>query len=233
MNGVDEYKKEHRQAWDNFEKDSNLSAKAKSAFVSHLNKFKGSNIKAHAEQFFFQLANQLKGPPVALNRNEIVGRLVNKSAFIDRLYFAAGAPSAKGLSSAVGHLIPSSDIKLKALKRLVGTENLSTYNIMWSFRNMLDPNRPFNNGVALADMPCVLGLDEVAPPIYCMEYKMLQQAHVPTAFDAATRNAWRPGGRTFPLAACRGKYPRPEGMPEVVHRPATFNDIERPFEEIA
>jgi hypothetical protein len=239
MNGVSEYRINCSQAWNNFENDSNLSEEARSAFVTHLRGFRDGDISGHANHFFD--SHNLIGQVVNLDNNEVLGHIMTPSIFKHLIHKGLErqitGPSLKGIAAITGHLVPTNDEKLKALKMLLGNTRLSRYNessgrhgIMWSFRNELDTNEPFNNRIPRTDMPCVLGLKDTRPTFYCVEYKLSHEVHLPTVFDARNNNAWRPGGRTLPLDECGNRYPT--GLLEVVHEPATFNDLERPMEVI-
>lgn len=233
MNGFDQFVAKHPQVWDNIEKDPSLNKTIKTAFIKHMNKFKKGNIEdlnKHAESFFHDKRYRFIGAKIDV-KNEVLGRLEAKLALKERLTKINNGGSIKLNKDFLNQIfIGDKKKQLDVLKDFFGIEDIKKY-VMWAFRNKNDKSAPYNNGILPTDLICVLGLEGIKTPVVKLAYRLPDNlANKPTALNASLNVAWRPGGNTIPLckngfpSACSGRH-TPSGLPEVVHRPNTFNDI--------
>jgi hypothetical protein len=101
--------------------------------------------------------------------------------------------------------------------------------VMWSFYQPRSPDEPFR-GVSKEASELVrrlgLGLTDLSKDeliLWGHRLESHQTAHIPTAFDAADYEFFRPGGTTEPLSG-------DDGLREVVHRPITGDQLSHPIE---
>lgn len=229
MNGFDQFIAKHPQVWDNINKDPAIKKKIKTAFITHMKKFKNSGIKDledHAKSFFHDERYRFIGAEIDV-QDEVLGRLEGKQALEERLTRINNGGSIKTNSAILNQIfIGDKKKRLDLLKDYFGIENIKGY-VMWAFRNEHDKNDPYNNGISPTDLICVLGLKGIKMPVMKLAYRLpAKRANRPTAINAALNDAWRPGGKTSPLckngfsSACSGQHSA-TGLPEVVHKPNT------------
>lgn len=230
MDGLTEFVEKYPQAWDNIQNDPSLSKKIKAEFIKHLKKYSKGAIEDHAKMFFHDERYLFIGSEIEVE-DEILGRLESKDALKVRLTYVQNGGSIKANVAVLNQMFTGDKRKrLEVLKDSFGIEKIKEF-VMWAFRNEHDKNNPYNNGILPTDLTCVLGLKEFRMPGIKLAYRLPdKRANKPTSINAGLNDAWRPGGRTDPLckngfpSACSRRHPA-VGLPEVVHKPNTFNDI--------
>lgn len=119
--------------------------------------------------------------------------------------------------------------RLERQRLALSGKTLSLYQ-MWCYPAG-DPQKPFTEiGTIRSEAVNVLGLGCFADDAELLRWAHTLPggitAHLPTAWDAGDYACWRPGGRTYRLDS--DDY----GVPEVVHRPITGDNLTAPIEPI-
>jgi hypothetical protein len=123
----------------NIADDSLLSRKAKKEFFAFL-EAATTPIDNAAEEFFH--THQLMGPRVMLGDPEVLGRLVDKDAFVDHLVHILDDDDLDQEKAEVlleDWLSKEGHEQLQVVRDHAADRHLSRY-IMWSFRNPSDPS---------------------------------------------------------------------------------------------
>ena len=214
-------KRAYPDFWEKVQNDPALKKGMRKKFVRHLSRYKRGDLKRYVEAFF--RANKLKGPAIALESDEVLGCVRAKRNFITRLAACAGVSKRK-MQRTLDHWVSMDPALIQEeIEGVVGEAPIHSF-MMWSYRNDMDTFDPFN-GIIVHDLPCRLGLSSFGLEHYAFGHMLPvnKKARQPTAFDGGLCPQWMPGGLTRPHDPCKAKYGK--GLPEVVHRPTTFNKI--------
>lgn len=218
----DEFKHRFRVESDKIETDPHLVETDKQAFRDHMNAWNGvDDMKEHANSFCHTA--QLKGPVVDRSAAEVLGHGHDKKEFLALITerYNMSKDAAEALLRHWRSLDATQQIA--EVRNRIGELEMARY-LMWSFRDPAGADDPFA-ATALSDLACRLGFEEHPGKSYVYWGVSIPPdvaTHRPTAFDADMLHLarWHAGGKTIPNAACRARYAY--GLPEVVHRPATF-----------
>ena len=217
----------HAQVLDNLDNDPRISSAKRRALLEQL-----LNAVADDEDIVvsnvvnFCRAHQCKGPKQPTAQQAYLGH-VEERAKLERTLASASRASAKSgitrrrrsAAPAVDHILRAD---LESQRNLLKTVYLAK-RIMWSLYQSRFLDEPFHRvSTEAGELVRRLGLGVTDPSkeLLFWAHRLLphQTARVPTAFDAADYEFFRPGGKTMPLTG-------DDGMREVVHPPVTGDQL--------
>jgi hypothetical protein len=226
------FRETHPQVFENLEIDDHLRPGDRQELLKQLTRVDPHDERAVCGKVeSFCRAHEGRGPEQKTAQRSTLGH-VHSRELLNELLTSAGNWASpfrrRGFGAGlVIDLILSLDLAQQ--QECLDGIRLSRYQ-MWSFCQSRAYSDPFR-GVSktAAQLARRLGLGHLRPPveliIWTHRLRPHQRAAVPTTFDAALYEFYRPGGKTRPIKGT-------DGLREVVHPPISGDQLTQPIEAV-